>query len=159
MDFRCRDGAGADGIRVRTSASTAEPGPGRIFDADTLARCLWTPNQFRRVEEDRRQNRLRPDAPRPDGSAVSLRPKRMPSARAALPGRRGIPDTPPAFRPDADPPASRLDPERLARIPLFGRRRTPATDANRCHTDANHCHSAPMADQSARETLSSLPEP
>ena len=42
---------------------------------------------------------------------------------------------------------------------LFWRRHTPATDANRCHTDANHCHSAPMADQSAREALSSLPEP
>lgn len=37
-ESRCRNGAGADGIRVRTSASTAEPGPGRIFDADTLAR-------------------------------------------------------------------------------------------------------------------------
>ena len=37
-ESRCRNGAGADGIRVRTSASIAELGPGRIFDADTLAR-------------------------------------------------------------------------------------------------------------------------
>lgn len=41
---------------------------------------------------------------------------------------------------------------RHARIPLLGRRRTP-------ETDANHCHSAPMADQLARDALSSLPKP
>lgn len=69
-------------------------------------------------------------------------------------------DTPPAFRPNADPPACRLTPPgRHARIPPFGRRCIPETDANRCHTDANHCHSAPMADQSARDALSSLPKP
>lgn len=69
-------------------------------------------------------------------------------------------DTPSAFRPDADSPACRLNPPgRHVRIQLFGRRRTPATDANRCHTDANHCHSASVADQSAREALSSLPKP
>lgn len=34
---RCRNGAGADGIRVRTSASTAESGPGcPIFAPETL---------------------------------------------------------------------------------------------------------------------------
>lgn len=69
-------------------------------------------------------------------------------------------DTPPAFRRQCRSSGEPSAPPRTARrIPLFGRRRTPETDANRCHTDANHCHSAPMADQSARDALSSLPKP
>jgi len=70
-------------------------------------------------------------------------------------------DTPPAFRPNADPPACRLNPRTACpKSALWeASHPPPETDANRCHTDANHCHSAPMADQSARDALSSLPKP
>ena len=51
-----------------------------------------------------------PGTPRLHSAANADPPACRLNPRAALPDRRGIPDTPPAFRPDADPPACRLNP-------------------------------------------------
>ena len=53
---------------------------------------------------------VRPGTPRLHSAANADPPACRLNPRAALPDRRGIPDTPPAFRPDADPPACRLNP-------------------------------------------------
>lgn len=66
--IRCRDGAGADGIRVRTASSPRGLGPEGILDADTLARGIRISGPHRRARKIGVQTALRSDSFRPDAS-------------------------------------------------------------------------------------------
>ena len=139
-------------IGGKTACGSMRPGPTALRYLCGRNGC-HPPGRHSRAGAESRDtpSAFRPDA---DSPACRLNP------RATHPDRRGIPGHPVCIpsrcRFPGVPPAP---PGRHVRIQLFGRRRTPATDANRCHTDANHCHSASVADQSAREALSSLPKP
>ena len=140
-------------IGGKTACGSMRPGPTALRYLCGRNGC-HPPGRHSRAGAESRDtpSAFRPDA---DSPACRLNP------RATHPDRRGIPGHPVCIpsrcRFPGVPPAP--PPGRHVRIQLFGRRRTPATDANRCHTDANHCHSASVADQSAREALSSLPKP
>lgn len=156
--IRCRDGAGADGIRVRTASSPRGLGPEGILDADTLARGIRISGPHRRARKIGVQTAPAARFVPVRCSAVSLRPEPVPSARGWCigcdPGE--IPPATPQSRPI-------VCIRKMLEYP-FGRdpvRRVLGyeTDANHCHTDANHCHILPSPVQSALKTLSSSPEP
>ena len=79
--IRCRDGAGADGIRLRTASSPRGLGPEGILDSDTLARgsCISGPHRRARKIGVQTAPAVRFVPAR--CLAVSLRPKPVPSAR------------------------------------------------------------------------------
>lgn len=111
--IRCRDGAGADGIRVRTASSPRGLGPEGILDADTLARGICISGPHRRARKIGVQTAPAARFVPVRCSAVPLQPKPVPSARGwrigCDPGK--IPARSPAASTD------RLHPEN-ARIPL-----------------------------------------
>ena len=111
--IRCRDGAGADGIRVRTASSPRGLGPEGILDADTLARGVCISGPQRRARKIGVQTAPAARFVPARCLAVPLQPKPVPSARGwrigCDPGK--IPARSPAASTD------RLHPEN-ARIPL-----------------------------------------
>ena len=79
--IRCRDGAGADGIRVRTASSPRGLGPEGILDSDTLARGVCISGPQRRARKIGAQTAPAARFVPVRCSAVPLRPKPIPSAR------------------------------------------------------------------------------
>ncbi len=79
--IQCRDGAGADGIRVRTASSPRGLGPEGILDADTLACVGCISGPHRRARKIGVQTAPAARFVPVRCSAVSLRPEPVPSAR------------------------------------------------------------------------------
>lgn len=79
--IRCRDGAGADGIRVRTASSPRGLGPEGILDSDTLARGICISGPHRRARKIGVQTAPAARFVPVRCSAVPLRPEPVPSAR------------------------------------------------------------------------------
>lgn len=157
--IRCRDGAGADGIRVRTASSPRGLGPEGILDSDTLARGICISGPHRRARKIGVQTAPAARFVPARCLAVPLRPKPVPSARGLA--HRMRPRENPCPQPRSLDRSSASG--ECSKFPSGGTRSDGAfggeTDANHCHTDANHCHILPSPAQSAPETLSSSPEP
>lgn len=79
--IRGRDGAGADGIRVRTASSPRGLGPEGILDADTLARGICISGPHWRARKIGVQTAPAARFVPVRCSAVPLRPKPVPSAQ------------------------------------------------------------------------------
>ena len=79
--IRCRDGAGADGIRVRTPSAPRGLGPEGILDSDTLARGIRISGPHRRARKIGVQTAPAVRFVPARYPAVPLRPKPVPSAR------------------------------------------------------------------------------
>lgn len=129
--IRCRDGAGADGIRVRTASSPRGLGPEGILDSDTLARGIRISGPHRRARKIGVQ--IAPAARFVPARclAVPLRPKPVPSARrwriGCDPG--GIPARSPAVSTDRLQPENARTPLRTKPVPkgCLGVKPTPTT--------------------------------
>ena len=149
--IRCRDGAGADGIRVRTASSPRGLGPEGILDSDTLARGVCISGPHRRARKIGVQTAPAARFVPARCLAVPLRPEPVPSARGWRIGcdLGEIPARNPAVSTD------RLHPEN-AQTFLCPRSIPKGLGYE---TDANHCHLPLRAKQSAPDGLSSPPEP
>lgn len=114
--IRCRDGAGADGARVRTASSPRGLDPEGILDSDTLARGVCISGPHRRARKIGVQTAPAARFVPARCLAVPLRPEPVSSARG---WRIGCdPGEIPARRPAAS--TDHLQPEN-ARIPLRAR--------------------------------------
>lgn len=82
--IRCRDGAGADGIRVRTASSPRGLGPEGILDSDTLARGICISGLHRRARKIGVQTAPAARFVPARCLAVPLRPKPILSARGLV---------------------------------------------------------------------------
>ena len=129
--IRCRDGAGADGIRVRTASSPRGLGPEGILDSDTLARGVCISGPQRRARKIGVQTAPAARFVPARCSAVSLRPEPVPSARGLAhrmrPRGNPCPQTRSLDRSSATGKCSKIPSKKIRSEGLLGVKSTPTT--------------------------------
>lgn len=129
--IRCRDGAGADGIRVRTASSPRGLGPEGILDSDTLARGVCISGPQRRARKIGVQTAPAARFVPARCLAVPLQPKPVPSARGwrigCDPGKNPCPKPCSLDRSSASGKCSNTPSDETRSEGLLGVKPTPTT--------------------------------